>query len=73
MNTSGIFRLLSEWGANSSFPAFQARLVDHAKEGFIGLGLIIVGFALALPFEKKIGWILILAGVAVLAHAAGVF
>ena len=65
--------LLVDWGPNSKFPEFRDRLVANATAGFISLALIIGGFVLALAFEKKIGWILAIGGVAYLLHILGLY
>ena len=64
-------RPVMDWGPGSKFPEFQAKFVDHATEGLISLGLIVGGFIVALVFEKKIGWILLLVGIGLLVHLFG--
>ena len=70
---SPVFRFLTEWGQNSRFPQFRDALMENATLGFTSLGLVIGGFVLALVFEKKFGWLLILAGLGLLFHIFGFF
>ena len=39
---------------------------ENAAKGFTGIGLIAFGLVLALVFQKKIGWLITIAGVILL-------
>lgn len=52
---------------------FRTNLPIFGTSGLISLGLIFAGFIIALVFEKKLGWILVLGGIGFLLHLLGFF
>ncbi len=63
-------RILMDW---DMLPKFQAMFTENLTSGLITLLLIVGGFILALVFEKKFGWILVLGGIGYLLHILGFF
>jgi hypothetical protein len=65
--------IVAEWSSESKFPKFQQMLVAHATEGFISVGLLAAGLVLAMVFDKKIGWLLVLGGIGFMGRVLGFY